>query len=268
VFELCSESNARFRPAYPVEHYATPHLQSDKPLRRAQQPGDRASPSPASGGSRLENHGLIGEHGQDTSACERAGWMVKHLPLRRSWWPPFRPDKPLLRSLRTDCSRARRVGDLGYASRRVIRLLAAHADFSAEIASHLADNRVRRCHCWSTTTRPRLRRIRWKNQLRSVTRNYEARSSLPGRFARVGHRYDLPEEKHHVLMRFRRAGKTSLLAASFARNRACTMPVLLAAAVSTVGQNSRLLHPSGASRFAFPRNRELRPLWAQNPPTR
>lgn len=84
---------------------------------------------------------IIAEHGQDTSACERAGWTVKHLPHRRKGWPPYRPERDgnLLRSIRTwllgrECRRAtadqRPDALLGY--------LAAHADFSPEIAAHFA----------------------------------------------------------------------------------------------------------------------------------
>lgn len=92
---------------------------------------------------RLSAHGwkitIIGEHGEDSSACERAGWTVKHLPLRRSWWPPFRPDNRILRTLRTwllarECRRL--VGS--EAPDAILGYLAAHADFSPEIAAHFA----------------------------------------------------------------------------------------------------------------------------------
>ncbi|HEX2099269.1 MAG TPA: hypothetical protein VHF69_01325, partial [Candidatus Synoicihabitans sp.] len=43
---------------------------------------------------------VVAERGQDTSACERAGWNVSDLPLRRRWWPPYRPNQPLLRRIR------------------------------------------------------------------------------------------------------------------------------------------------------------------------
>jgi hypothetical protein len=92
---------------------------------------------------RLAGHGwkitVIGEPGNDTSACGREGWPVKYLPLRRRWWPPFRTDKPFSRKVRTwllarECCRlttdARPDALFGY--------LAAHADFSPEIAAHFA----------------------------------------------------------------------------------------------------------------------------------
>jgi hypothetical protein len=92
---------------------------------------------------RLAGHGwkitVIGEAGDDTTACDHAGWPVEYLPLRRRWWPPFRPDSHFSRKVRTwllgrECLRltadARPDALLGY--------LAAHADFSPEIAAHFA----------------------------------------------------------------------------------------------------------------------------------
>jgi hypothetical protein len=92
---------------------------------------------------RLAAHGwsitVIPEAGQNTAACEAAGWSVKHLPLRRPWWPPFRADSDFSRSLRTwllgrECRQLLRANPpdalFGY--------LAAHADFSTEIASQFA----------------------------------------------------------------------------------------------------------------------------------
>lgn len=82
---------------------------------------------------------IIAENGQDSSACQRAGWTVLTLPLRRAWWPPFRQAWEFSRVVRTwllarECLRltadAPPDAVLGY--------LAAHADFSAEIATRYA----------------------------------------------------------------------------------------------------------------------------------
>lgn len=92
---------------------------------------------------RLAEHGwritIIGEHGQDAAACEREGWTVQHLPHRRGWWPPFRPNSKVLRTVRTwllarECMQlaGRRKPDA------IFGYLAAHADFSPEIAAHYA----------------------------------------------------------------------------------------------------------------------------------
>lgn len=92
---------------------------------------------------RLAEHGwkitIIGEHGQDASACARAGWTVKHLPLRRTWWPPFRPKNRWSRTLRTWLLGRECVRLTGPASPDAIfGYLAAHADFSPEIAAHFS----------------------------------------------------------------------------------------------------------------------------------
>ena len=92
---------------------------------------------------RLAEHGwkitIIGEQGQNASACERAGWSIKHLPMRRPWWPPFRPQNAFLRSIRTtllarECQRL----NADNPPDAIFGYLAAHADFSPEIAAHLA----------------------------------------------------------------------------------------------------------------------------------
>jgi len=92
---------------------------------------------------RLAAHGwkitIIGEHGQDTSACERSGWTVKNLPLRRAWWPPFRPQSTVLRALRTTLlARECRRLTADNPPDALFGYLAAHADFSPEIAAHFA----------------------------------------------------------------------------------------------------------------------------------
>jgi hypothetical protein len=82
---------------------------------------------------------VVAEAGQDTSACVREGWTLHALPLRRFWWPPFRPD--------IDVSRAWRTRLLANEVRRltaedppdaVLGYVAAHDDFSAEIAARFA----------------------------------------------------------------------------------------------------------------------------------
>lgn len=79
---------------------------------------------------------IIAESGQDTTACQRAGWTLLTLPLRRAWWPPFRPRFGLSRTLRTwllarECRRL--TGDRPPDA--VFSYLAAHDDFYPEIAA-------------------------------------------------------------------------------------------------------------------------------------
>ncbi|WP_342750679.1 hypothetical protein OH491_21545 [Termitidicoccus mucosus] len=86
---------------------------------------------------------VIAEHGQDSAACDAAGWPVHPLPARRRpWWPPYRPDSaPFLRSIRTTLI-AREIRRRFFASARgpdaLFGYLAAHADFAPEIAARLA----------------------------------------------------------------------------------------------------------------------------------
>ena len=82
---------------------------------------------------------IIPEDGQDTSLCAAAGWKIKSLPSRRTWWPPYRHDSALSRRIRTwllgrECRRitAEEPPDA------IFGYLAAHADFSAEIAAQFS----------------------------------------------------------------------------------------------------------------------------------
>lgn len=82
---------------------------------------------------------VVAEEGCDNSASIRAGWLVLPLPLRRAWWPPFRPALAWSRAVRTWLlanealrltARSRPDAVLGY--------LAAHDDFLAEVAVRFA----------------------------------------------------------------------------------------------------------------------------------
>jgi len=156
---------------------------------------------------RLAAHGwkisIIGEHGQDTGACERAGWTVKHLPLRRSWWPPFRPEKPWSRSLRTYLlAREARKLLADTPPDALFGYLAAHADFSAEIAANLAkmtgtplsllvhDDAA--AFATDAAEKARLRR-RHSKLLRRAHRCWFVSPELATA-------YDVPEEKRQVLL--------------------------------------------------------------------
>lgn len=82
---------------------------------------------------------VIPEAGQNTVAAAREGWKIARLPHRRLWWPPYRQDQSISRFVRTwllggECRRLTRASPpdaiLGY--------LAAHADFSTEVAVRFA----------------------------------------------------------------------------------------------------------------------------------
>ncbi len=85
---------------------------------------------------------IVGEGGQDNSACTRAGWRVTHLPLRRPWWPPFRRQSAILRSIRTWLLADECIGLVEDSPpNAILGYLAAHDDFNAEIATRYARRR-------------------------------------------------------------------------------------------------------------------------------
>ncbi|AHF92580.1 glycosyl transferase family 2 [Opitutaceae bacterium TAV5] len=82
---------------------------------------------------------VVAEEGQETGTCRSAGWTVAHLPHRRAWWPPFRRDIALSRRVRTSLlGRECRRLTAGSPPDAVLGYLAAHSDFSAEIAARFA----------------------------------------------------------------------------------------------------------------------------------
>jgi len=145
---------------------------------------------------------LIPEGGQDTSACEAEGWTIRHLPLRRPWWPPFRHDNALSRRIRTwllgrECRRATAAEPPD----AIFGYLAAHADFSTEIAAHFARQTgtplsllVHDDAAAFTKTDEERRRLHQRHAwiLRQSHRNWFVSPEL----AAV---YDVPDEKRHVL---------------------------------------------------------------------
>src|SRR5690349_11689267 len=44
---------------------------------------------------------LVADWGQDHTFCHSLGWKVTQLSHRRPWWPPFNPNRPLSRRLRS-----------------------------------------------------------------------------------------------------------------------------------------------------------------------
>lgn len=82
---------------------------------------------------------IVGEPGQADSACRAEGWEVGLPSSRRFWWPPLHPGSELLRACRTFLL-AREISRSFGASPpdAVLGYLAAHDDFSAEIAVRAA----------------------------------------------------------------------------------------------------------------------------------
>jgi hypothetical protein len=80
---------------------------------------------------------VVAEYSGDYALCHTAGWTVRRLSHRRWWWPPFRPHAPLLRWLRFRLLARQAIGG-GPAPDVILSYLAAHAPFSAELATHVA----------------------------------------------------------------------------------------------------------------------------------
>lgn len=80
---------------------------------------------------------VVAEYGGDYELCRTAGWTIRRLSHRRWWWPPFRPHTPFLRWLRFRLlARQAITGDA--IPDVILSYLAAHAPFSAELATHVA----------------------------------------------------------------------------------------------------------------------------------
>lgn len=84
---------------------------------------------------------IVGENGQSTQSCDAEGWPVHHLSLRKPWWPPFRPDNPLLRRIRMHLWTGECCGFLPEAPQGVLTYLSLYSELHSEVATHYA----RRC---------------------------------------------------------------------------------------------------------------------------
>ena len=80
---------------------------------------------------------VLGDYGGDYRECVAAGWEVHALCHRRWWWPPFRHDSSALRWMRLRLL-AHEVAAVNPAPSVILSYLAAHSDFSADLAGHVA----------------------------------------------------------------------------------------------------------------------------------
>jgi len=82
---------------------------------------------------------VVGQRGRSGVACEREGWSVIDLPLRRPWWPPYREGHPeWLRRVRQRLLAREAIRRLAAPPDAVLGYLAAHEDFGAELAAACA----------------------------------------------------------------------------------------------------------------------------------
>ena len=80
---------------------------------------------------------VLGEYGGDYRESRAAGWTVHQLCHRRWWWPPFRKHSNALRWMRLRLL-AHEVAAANPAPTVILCYLAAHSDFSADLAGHVA----------------------------------------------------------------------------------------------------------------------------------
>ncbi len=80
---------------------------------------------------------VVGDYGGDYRESRAAGWTVHPLCHRRWWWPPYRQDSVSLRWLRLRLL-AREVAASTPAPDVILGYLAAHSDFTAHLAVHVA----------------------------------------------------------------------------------------------------------------------------------
>lgn len=80
---------------------------------------------------------VLADYGGNYSAVEAAGWTLHRLCHRRWWWPPYRDRSPGLRWMRLRLL----AGEVANATPKpdvILGYLAAHTDFSADLATHVA----------------------------------------------------------------------------------------------------------------------------------
>lgn len=80
---------------------------------------------------------ILADYGGDYAACRAAGWTVTTLCHRRWWWPPYRQDSARLRWIRLRLL-ARDAAARFTRPDVILSYLAYHSDFSAELATHVA----------------------------------------------------------------------------------------------------------------------------------
>ena len=89
---------------------------------------------------RLAAHGwrvsVVGESGQ--SAQNTEGWPLFHLSLRKVWWPPFRPDNALLRSVRMRLWAGECAGFFEQSPQAVLTYMSLYSELHSEVAAHYA----------------------------------------------------------------------------------------------------------------------------------
>ena len=91
---------------------------------------------------RLTAHGwkvsVVGETGQSAGRSESEGWPFFHLSLRKPWWPPFRPDNPMLREIRMRLWTRECAGFFVNPPQTILTYLSLHSALHSEVAARYA----------------------------------------------------------------------------------------------------------------------------------
>lgn len=81
---------------------------------------------------------LVAEDGQSSQLSESEGWEVHHLSLRKAWWPPFRPENPLLRKTRMRLWAGECTGFFPEPPQAILAYLSLYSEMHSEAAAHYA----------------------------------------------------------------------------------------------------------------------------------
>jgi len=81
---------------------------------------------------------ILGENGGTGSTLPSQGWPVYHLSLRKKWWPPFRPENPLLRKIRMRLWARECEGFFEQPPQAILSYLSLHSELPSEVAAHYA----------------------------------------------------------------------------------------------------------------------------------
>jgi len=144
---------------------------------------------------------VVGESGQ--SANNTDDWPLFHLSLRKPWWPPFRPDNALLRSVRMHLWAGECAGFFDQPPQAVLTYMSLYSELHSEVAAHYA----RRCGAPLTVIVhdyppdfPGFPREKVEAVLRRQHWILQNAHQIWFVSPELADKYDLPAEKKNVLM--------------------------------------------------------------------
>lgn len=81
---------------------------------------------------------ILGENCGEDSRRTLHGWKLFHLSLRKKWWPPFRPENPLLRKMRMKLWASECEEFFKRPPQAILSYLSLHSEIPSEVAAHYA----------------------------------------------------------------------------------------------------------------------------------